>query len=233
MRATTNNRTRSVTFGGAIQDMTNILDIARELKAISQAGLTYSSDPFDRDRFARLNELSALLIRSDGRYPDFRWPDEIGYLTPKLDVRGAVIHDDRILLVKEASSEKWTLPGGWADVNATPAENVEREVREESGYVVKATKIISLVDRNRSNYTHHPEYIYKIHFLCKLIGGEPQISCETTEVAFFELGELPELDPGRVRQEDIELAFDVYGQPDRGYAFFEKTDAEEPNPPDG
>ena len=213
--------------------MTSVLDIARELKAISQAGLTYSNDPFDRERFTRLNELSALLIRSNGRYPDFRWPDEIGYPTPKLDVRGAVIHDDRILLVKEASSEKWTLPGGWADVNATPAENVEREVLEESGYVVKAKRIISLVDRNRSGYSPHPEYIYKIHFLCSLIGGEPQISRETTEVGFFELGTLPELDPGRVRQEDIELAFDVYRKPCNGYAFFTNSDAEQPGAAEG
>lgn len=213
--------------------MTSVLDIARELKAISQAGLTYSNDPFDRERFAKLNELSTLLIRSNGRYPDFRWPDEIGYPTPKLDVRGAVIHDDRILLVKEASSGRWTLPGGWADVNATPAENVEKEVLEESGYVVKAKRIISLVDRNRSGYPPHPEYIYKIFFLCKLIGGAPQISHETTEVGFFELGSLPELDPARVRLEDIELAFDVYGKPGNGYAFFERTDNEQPTAADG
>lgn len=213
--------------------MINVLDIARELRGISQAGLTYSKDPFDRERFARLKELSALLIQSNGRFSDFRWPDEIGYLTPKLDVRGAVIHNDRILLVKEASSGKWTLPGGWADVNATPAENVEREVLEESGYVVKAKRIISLIDRNRSGYLPHPEYIYKIHFLCKFIGGEPQISCETTEVGFFELGDLPELDLGRVRQEDIEIAFDVYGNPGNGYAFFEKTDAEQFSAADG
>jgi len=129
--------------------MNTILDIARELKAISQAGLTYSKDPFDRERFDRLKELSTLLIRSNGKYPDFLWPDEIGYRTPKVDVRGAVIHEDKILLVKEARTRKWTLPGGWADVNATPAENVEREVLEESGYIVKAKKIISLVDRNR------------------------------------------------------------------------------------
>jgi ADP-ribose pyrophosphatase YjhB (NUDIX family) len=203
--------------------MTSILDITREMRAISQSGLTYSKDPFDRERFARLNELSTLLIQSDARYPDFVWPDEIGYPTPKLDVRGAVIHDNEILLVKEKSSEKWTLPGGWADVNATPAENVEREVLEESGYVVKAKRIINLVDRNRSGYPPHPEYIYKILFLCELIGGEPKDSLETSEVGFFGSGDLPELDPRRIRKEDIVLAFRVYKNPENGYAFFEET----------
>ena len=206
--------------------MINLLDIARELRAIAQGGLTYSKDPFDRDRFTRLNELSSLLLQSEGKCPDFVWPVEMGYPTPKLDVRGAVIHDNKILLVKEASSGRWTLPGGWADVNATPAENVEREVLEESGYKVRAKKLINLVDRNRSGFPPHPEYIYKLHFLCELIGGEPQVSLETSEVGFFTFDNLPELDLGRIRQKDIALAFEVYRNPENGYAFFEETGAE-------
>jgi len=207
--------------------MINLLDIARELRAIAQGGLAYSRDPFDRERFTRLNELSSLLLQREGKCPDFVWPDEMGYPTPKLDVRGAVIHDNKILLVKEASSGRWTLPGGWADVNATPAENVEREVLEESGYKVKAKKIVNLVDRNRSGFPPHPEYIYKLHFLCELIGGEPQVSIETSEVVFFTFDNLPELDLGRIRQKDIALAFEVYRNPENGYAFFEETGAEQ------
>jgi len=204
--------------------MMNLLDIARELRAIAQGGLTYSKDPFDQERFARLKELSSLIIQAEGKCPDFVWPDEIGYPTPKLDVRGAVIHNNKILLVKEASTERWTLPGGWADVNATPAENVEREIFEESGYRVKAKKIINLIDRNRSGYPPHPEYIYKIHFLCELTGGEPQVSLETSEVGFFTLENLPELDLGRNSHKDISLAFQVYRSPENGYAFFEGTE---------
>ncbi|HOY57962.1 MAG TPA: NUDIX hydrolase [Verrucomicrobiota bacterium] len=207
--------------------MPDLLGIARELRAIAQGGLAYSRDPFDRERFARLHELSALLLQSDGKCPEFAWPVEIGYPTPKLDVRGAVIHDDRILLVKESSSGRWTLPGGWADVNATPAENVEREVLEESGYRVRARKIVNLVDRNRSGFPPHPEYIYKLQFLCEFVGGDPQVGLETSEVGFFACESLPELDLGRTRQEDIALAFEVYRHPENGYAFFEETDADQ------
>ena len=94
--------------------------------------MTYSTDPFDRERFHRLREIASEVMRVAGK-AEFQWPTEIGYTTPKVDVRGVVFRDAEVLLIKEASSGKWTLPGGWADVNLTPAENVERECLEETG----------------------------------------------------------------------------------------------------
>ena len=65
------------------------LEISRELASIAQAGITYSVDPFDRERFQRLLEIASEVLHHAGR-ADFHWPAEIGYATPKVDVRGAV-----------------------------------------------------------------------------------------------------------------------------------------------
>ena len=189
-----------------------MLEISRELASIAQAGITYSADPFDKERFYRLREIASEVLRHAGQ-ADFEWPAEIGYATPKVDVRGAVFRNGEVLLIKEASSGKWTLPGGWADVNLTPAENVEKECLEESGYEVKARLITAIVDRDRAGYPTHPHAIYKIFFLCDLCGGAPRVSHETTEVAFFPIDALPELDPHRASALDIQQAWRFFLTP--------------------
>ena len=188
-----------------------LLDIAREIKSIAQSGLAYAENAFDQERYMRLRDLAGTLLSSEPRYEDFQWPVELGYPTPKLDVRGVVLQGNEILLVKEASTGAWTLPGGWADVNYTPAENVEREVREETGYEVRAERIISLIDRNRSDYPPHPDYIYKLFFLCTLCGGKAQTSIETEAVGFFNVDSLPVLDRGRTNTRDIRRAVQAHG----------------------
>ena len=188
------------------------LEISRELASIAQAGTTYSTDPFDRERFQRLHEIASEVMRAAGK-AEFEWPIEIGYATPKVDVRGVVFRDSEVLLIKEAASGKWTLPGGWADVNLTPAENVERECLEESGYQVKARLITAVLDRDRAGYPANPHSIYKIFFLCELCGGSPQVSHETSEVAFFPVDALPELDPHRSSALDIAEAWRFFQAP--------------------
>ena len=182
------------------------LEVSRELAAIAQAGITYSTNPFDQERFHRLREIASEVIRLAGK-PNFEWPVEVGYSTPKVDVRGVVFRDSEVLLIKEAASGKWTLPGGWADVNLTPAENVERECLEESGYEVEARLITAVLDRDRAGYPSNPHSIYKIFFLCELRGGEPRVSHETAGVAFFPLDALPELDLHRSSPSDIAEAW--------------------------
>jgi len=188
------------------------LEISRELASIAQAGMTYSKDPFDRERFHRLHEIASEVMRLAGK-AEFEWPIEIGYSTPKVDVRGVVFRDAEVLLIKEASSGKWTLPGGWADVNFTPAENVERECLEETGYQVRARLITAVLDRERAGYPANPHSIYKIFFLCELCGGSPRVSHETAEVAFFPVNALPELDTDRSSAVDIAEAWRSFQAP--------------------
>ena len=126
-------------------------------------------------------------------------------------------------MVREASTGRWSVPGGFADVNLTPAENVERECLEETGYRVRAEKIISVLDRDRAGYPRHPESIYKIHFLCELLSGEARPNFETTAVGFFDAEEFPEIDSGRVRAEDIIHAKAFANARDSG-TFFQRTE---------
>jgi ADP-ribose pyrophosphatase YjhB (NUDIX family) len=195
------------------QTPATLLELSRELHAVAQAGLAYSDNPYDRERYARVQQIAGKLVRGGYGLDSFEWPASVGYLTPKVDVRGLVFKGDEVLLVREASSRRWAAPGGWADVNLTPAENVEKEIREEAGCICRATRLVSIIDRHRAGYPQHPECIYKLFFLCELISGEPRAELETTEAGFFPLAALPELDRGRVSEEDIRRGFQHAGDP--------------------
>ena len=199
--------------------MRTLLEISREMASIAQAGLAFTKDAFDKARFERLMEVASELLRDPAHAPDFEWPTELGYPTPKVDVRSVVFKEGRVLLVKEASTQLWTLPGGWADLNLSPAQNAEKECREESGYEIKARVITSVMDRDQAGYPPHPHAIYKITFLCDLVGGTPRASIETTEVGFFPLDALPPLDLGRTCVAEIRRAYEFSQKPQQTAAF--------------
>lgn len=193
------------------------LTIGRELRSIAQIGLTFCRDPFDRQRYERLQELAASVIalgsgRTDPELLDYIRHDT-GYATPKVDVRAAAFVDGRVLLVREVSDGSWTLPGGWADVNESPAESVVREVREESGFEARAVKLAAVYDYRKRNRLHHLDSIYKLFFICELIGGKAAPSLETSEVAFFARDDLPPLSTGRTTAEQIDRMFRHAAEP--------------------
>ncbi len=136
-----------------------------------------------------------------------------GYITPKVDVRGAVFHQGKVLLVQEASDSLWSLPGGWADVGDTPSQAVEREIREESGYQARAVKLMAVDDRNLRN-RQSTFGVYKLFFLCDLTGGEAKTSNESLAVDWFAPNELPPLSLGRVTAAQIERWVQHWQQPD-------------------
>ncbi len=187
---------------------------ARALQAIAQTGLTFTRDPYDRQRYEALRDLSARLFEAHTGAPKERivalFAGETGYATPKVEVRAAVFDQaDRLLMVREvADGGRWTLPGGWADVNVTPAENAVKEVLEESGYEVAVTKLAAVWDRTRQG---HPDAVFsccKLFFLCEPIGGRAAIGLETSEVGWFAEAEIPEdLSLGRVLRKQIDRMF--------------------------
>ena len=180
--------------------------LSRELKSIAEAGLRFSEGPYDRERYLRLHELSSLPMTA--AVPDFKWPQEFGYATPKVDVRAAVFNENnRILLVQEASSGEWTLPGGWADLNGSPAENAVKEVREESGIDVEVVKLIACWDKDKQGHPRQPEHVYKLVFLCRITGGKLATSHETTGADFFSADDLPPLCPHRAARHYLDLAW--------------------------
>ena len=174
------------------------LNWAKRLQAIGQTGLTFTKDPFDIERYKAVREI-ALEIMAKGSEADIRqlrdiFSEEVGYATPKVDVRGVVFRDEALLLVKERSDGCWTLPGGWSDVGESPSENVVREIYEESGYKTRAVKLLAVYDRRK--HPHVPLHIhdaYKLFFRCELTGGKAATSIETAEVGFFREDEIPRL----------------------------------------
>ena len=188
------------------------LRIAREVRAIAQTGLAFNADGFDHQRYQRLRELAALLM-AQGSATEHEsilelLRQEKGYATPKVDVRGAAFQDGRVLMVREISDGKWTLPGGWADVNQSAGECVVREIAEESGFTARTLKLAAVYDYQKRNPSPHIDSIYKLFFICEIVGGAPSASDETSEVAFFPRHELPPLSLGRTTAAQIDKMFE-------------------------
>ncbi len=189
------------------------LTIARELQAIAQTGLTFTKDKFDQQRYERLRELAAQLLAHGASCDTDKVLDllrgETGYATPKIDVRGAAFRDGRVLMVREISDGLWTLPGGWADVNQSAAECVEREIFEESGFEACAIKLAAVHDYQKAGHPKRNLHSsYKMFFICEITGGAARPSNETSEVAFFERDALPPLSLGRTLPQQIERLFE-------------------------
>jgi ADP-ribose pyrophosphatase YjhB (NUDIX family) len=187
---------------------------ARELQAIAQTGLTFATSAYDRERYTAIRSLAArmMVTHSDADFcrVERLFAEQTGYATPKVDVRGAVIEDGRILLVREIEdSGRWTIPGGWAEVNQSPSESVVREVREESGLEVAVRKLAAVYDRARQGHPPYPFNVYRLFFICDVVGGAPRAGLETTEVAFFCENQIPEdLSTERILPHQIRRMFE-------------------------
>jgi ADP-ribose pyrophosphatase YjhB (NUDIX family) len=187
---------------------------AREIQATAQTGLAFTNDVYDRQRYERLRQLAAEIMAessgADSETVEALFAEQSGYATPKVDVRGAVFQDGRVLLVQErADPGRWALPGGWADVNRSPSECVIAEVREEAGLEVRAIKLAAVYDRARHPHVPpKPFHTYKMFFICEIVGGEPSPGLETADVAFFDVDELPPLSAGRVLAPQIRRMLD-------------------------
>jgi ADP-ribose pyrophosphatase YjhB (NUDIX family) len=182
------------------------IDWAREIFSLSQAGLTFSQNEFDLGRYKRLQEITAEMIASQSEITKENalqsFSMQAGYITPKVDVRGAVVKEGKILLIQERADNKWAMPGGWADLGDSPASVAEREVWEESGFRVKAEKVVAVIDANRIEPFEF-YHAYKLIFLCTLLNGEPQTSIETLAVDFFDPTDLPPLSSYRTNEDMI------------------------------
>jgi ADP-ribose pyrophosphatase YjhB (NUDIX family) len=195
---------------------------AQEIFSLSQSGLTYSGNPYDIERYKRLQEITAEIIASQSELSKesvlYSFSMQAGYITPKVDVRGAAVQDGKILLIQERADNKWAMPGGWADLGNSPASVAEREVWEESGFRVKAEKVVAVIDANRIEPMEF-YHAYKIIFLCRLLEGEPRTSHETLAVDFFDPDHLPPLSSYRTDEKMIQEVFAHIADPGRPAAF--------------
>ena len=195
----------------------NWLIWAQKLDALAQAGLTFTQNPFDIERYHKIREISAEIISAYSRIDSVDILElldrQAGYATPKIDVRGVVFQAEKILLVKELVDGHWTLPGGWVDVNEPPSRAAEREVWEESGFRVKASRLLAVYDRNLHGFPPYIFHSYKIFVLCDLIDGSPTTSIETGGAEFFPEDAIPDLSLPRTTPEVIRRMYDLYRNP--------------------
>jgi ADP-ribose pyrophosphatase YjhB (NUDIX family) len=177
------------------------LDLARRLHALARTGLHFCGSEYDRERYVEIEQIAAELL--SGPSPADReallalWRNETGYVTPKVEVRGAAFRDEQVLLVRETADGRWTLPGGWADVNESPSQAVEKELSQESGFSARAVKLAALYDRKLHGHGPTLHHGWKAFFLCEITGGEARGSYETDAVGFFDPAQLPEMSLGR------------------------------------
>jgi ADP-ribose pyrophosphatase YjhB (NUDIX family) len=195
---------------------------AQEIFSLSQSGLTYSGNQYDIERYKRLQQITAEIIASQSQVSKESVLDsfsmQAGYITPKVDVRGAVVRDGKILLIQERADGMWAMPGGWADLGNSPASVAEREVSEESGFRVKAEKVVAVIDANRLEPLEF-YHAYKIIFLCRLLEGESRTSYETLAVDFFDPNHLPPLSVYRTDENMLQEVFAHLADPNRPTAF--------------
>lgn len=201
------------------------LAIAKRLHAIASTGLNFGESAFDRERYQEVADIATRMLADLGNRPINRitelFPDfGQGYATPKIDVRGAVIRNGRILLVQEQLDGLWTLPGGYADVGLSAAENVVKEVQEEAGLEVSAAKLIGVFHKAKHEYNQDPRDFYKFYFLCReSTTAAPAIGPETRDVGFYYPDELPPLSRGRSIEKHIRTAFEFRDNPDQAALF--------------
>ena len=188
------------------------LDWAVELQALAQAGLFYSKDIYDIERFQRIREIAAEMLVSPSGFPKDRILDifcnETGYQTPKLDTRAAVFQQDQILLVQERDG-LWSLPGGWVDVNLSVGESAVKEVKEEAGLDVQADLVIAVQDRKKHNPELYAYNICKVFILCTELGGSFQPNSKTIASGYFSMDALPPLAENKTTKEQIQMCFDA------------------------
>lgn len=199
------------------------LEWAKRIQALSQTGLAFSKDIFDKERYEELRQISVEIM---AEYTDLEmskikdlFTNEKGYQTPKADVRGVVFKDNQILMVKEKKDDKWALPGGFCDVGLSPSENVVKEIKEESGFDVIPLKLLAVLDKNKHPHPPDPYHYYKIFILCEIIGGQATVGTETTNIQFFSENNLPQLSTSRITESQIHSLFEFLRIPNKETLF--------------
>lgn len=193
--------------------MNTLFNHAIRLKNIADLGLLYAVNEYDRERYSELNRISLDLLAGMGGYS----PEELtavfplvhDYPTPKVDVRGLILSDEnKILLVKETTDGKWSLPGGWADIGFSPKEMVIKECREETGLEVEVKSLLAVFDKRMHAHPPESHYCYKFVFYCKALTLQIQSGFDIEQVGWFPIDQLPPLSEKRILASQIRLVFE-------------------------
>lgn len=189
------------------------LTYAKRMHALATTGLEFTDSHYEQDRYKEIQAIATSMLAELSSTPiepvhNLMLHGIDGYITPKTDVRAAIIQDNKILLVQEKTDRRWALPGGYADIGINPAENAVKEVWEEAGIKVKANKLYALRHKASGEYKPDLRDFYKLFFLCEQIDTNKVCAgSEVLDADFFGLDNLPELSTGRVVLSDLEAAY--------------------------
>ena len=180
--------------------------------ALTDTGLTFTKDPFDRGRY---EDLRSLLSEMLNQVSDLD-ADEVAellkptsaYATPLMDVRAWIVEDEKICLVRGQGENDWALPGGFGEVGYSPTENILKEIEEETGFEAKVERLLAVFDTNR--FQLQSKQYAKFVFECKLLDGQFQKNQEIADLQFFAIDQLPALSEKRITKEQIEILWQVY-----------------------
>jgi ADP-ribose pyrophosphatase YjhB (NUDIX family) len=208
----------------ALANSRQLFELSKRIKAIAQTGLVYSEDEYNRDRYTELNDISDSLYQllTGAELPVIKnfYLNGKEYPTPKIDIRAVIFNDKaELLMVKEKSDGRWSLPGGWADIGYTPAEVAVKEAAEETGFIVKPKKLLAVLDKKNYPHPAQPEYVYKHFIECEIVGGSITEAHDITEVAFFPQNNIPPLSEIRLVKEQVELMFQFLDDKDKPTVF--------------
>ena len=198
-----------------------IVEWAKELQSLAQAGLFYGHDVYDKERYQRIREISAemMLTRTDVPAEKIQglFCGDVGYQTPKVDTRAAIFREGKILLVCEKG--RWSVPGGWCDFNLSPVDNTIKETKEEAGLDVTVKRVIAVQDRDKHNPPQYAYGVVKIFYLCEALGGAFEENIETSESRYFGIDELPPLAEEKCNEEQVRMCFEAYRAEDWAVQF--------------
>ncbi len=188
------------------------IDYVKRVEAISRIGLTNCRNPYDIERYEELRSLSIRFMEAytgeELERIEELFASDPGYKTPKVEVRGVVFKEGKVLMVRELADNKWSLPGGYCEVGYSIGENVAREIAEEAGLEVVPKKLLGVFDRSKHAHPPSPYHVYKVFVECSITGEVEPRGLETDGVGFFALENLPELSENRILKEEIEKIFE-------------------------
>ena len=191
---------------------TNFAKNLQRMLAITDTGLTYTKDPFDRERYEDLRQILSSILQDQTELVQEELTAILkptgSYATPLMDVRAWIVQDQKICLVRGQGEDTWALPGGFGEVGYSPKENIRKEVQEETGFTAEVGSLLAIFDTNRFRL-QNKQYA-KFVFDCQLLDGQFQENQEIAELEFFDIKNLPPLSEKRITQEQMEILWQVY-----------------------
>ncbi|MEQ8239314.1 MAG: NUDIX hydrolase N-terminal domain-containing protein [Cyclobacteriaceae bacterium] len=194
-------------------EINEIINYLKRVEGMAKIGLSYTENPYDQERYEELKTSTHDLLAQLTNFTPTAIAENFekldAYPTPKVDVRGLIIKEGKVLLIQEKVDRCWSMPGGWCDIGYSPKENVEKEVFEESGYMVQAVRLLTVWDKKYHNHPPELAYVYKLNFLCDITGGSLKPGHEALNAEFFDINELPELSLPRNTKAQIQKLYQL------------------------